>query len=338
MKLREVIELADDLKPNAFSVRAKVFWLDRLEGTYATEIFLMAPAEQAQLRLTQEDMERELLIDPPYDDLYLLWLEAKIDEANGEYNKYENSMRIYNARLGSFLGWFKNAWDPAQGYRDGCGCGGQPAYYISAYALAVKAGYEGTLAQWLESLKGERGPQGKPGEKGETGEPGPQGEPGSQGPAGEKGDKGDTGADGQAGPQGPQGIQGPQGPQGEPGDDYVLTAADKAEIAAQAAQALEPEEVTVADSGNVFATLEVGKIYHFSGDLISLELELNPPASGPRQYHFDFLAGDTPPTLAFTEGMIPVTVAMPDGFAIEANTRNEIDILNGYGVMMTWPI
>lgn len=100
----------------------------------------------------------------------------------------------------------------------------------------------------------------------------------------------------------------------------------------------EVTEVTVTDSGNVFATLETGKIYHFSGNLISLELELSPLAGGSRQYHFDFLAGDTPPTLAFTEGLIPVTVAMPDGFEIEANTRNEIDILDGYGVMMTWPI
>lgn len=52
-----------------------------------------------------------------------------------------------------------------------------------------------------------------------------------------KGDKGDPGEPGPMGPQGPQGIQGiqgergPKGDKGDPGDDYILTAADKAEIA-----------------------------------------------------------------------------------------------------------
>lgn len=31
-----------------------------------------------------------------------------------------------------------------------------PPYYITAYGLAVKRGYMGTLDQWLESLRGDR--------------------------------------------------------------------------------------------------------------------------------------------------------------------------------------
>lgn len=33
----------------------------------------------------------------------------------------------------------------------------KPRYYISAYALAVKEGFEGTVKEWLDSLKGEKG-------------------------------------------------------------------------------------------------------------------------------------------------------------------------------------
>lgn len=58
-----------------------------------------------------------------------------------------------------------------------------------------------------------------------------------QGIQGDKGDKGDTGATGAQGPQGETGATGPQGPQG---DDYVLTAADKQEIAGIAANELQP--------------------------------------------------------------------------------------------------
>lgn len=38
----------------------------------------------------------------------------------------------------------------------------------SAYELAVENGFQGTMKQWIESLKGSRGPQGPPGPPGET--------------------------------------------------------------------------------------------------------------------------------------------------------------------------
>ncbi len=84
---------------------------------------------------------------------------------------------------------------------------------------------------------GERGPQG---EKGDAfvysdftaeqleGLRGPKGETGAKGP---KGDKGDRGPQGIQGVTGPQGIQGIQGEKGDKGDSYILTEADKAEIA-----------------------------------------------------------------------------------------------------------
>lgn len=40
---------------------------------------------------------------------------------------------------------------------------------VTAYALAVKNGFEGTEKEWLASLKGAKG------DKGEQGEQGPQG-------------------------------------------------------------------------------------------------------------------------------------------------------------------
>ena len=115
MTVREAIDWVDEVKPNSFPDAVKTGWLNRLEGQLAAEVFLMAPVEIEQLTLT--DAGYELLVNPPYDDIYTLWLEAKIDEANGEYNKYQNTMQIYNARLGDFVCWFAQTWDPAQGYR-----------------------------------------------------------------------------------------------------------------------------------------------------------------------------------------------------------------------------
>lgn len=122
-------------------------------------------------------------------------------------------------------------------------------YYITAYGIAVKHGFDGTEEEWLESLKGEKGdpsinqgsyddydtfiadhPTGEDGDVYIVGtqfyawEDGEWKDKGSwQGPKGDKGDKGDPGEQGPRGYQGlqgetgPQGIQGPQGDQGPEG-------------------------------------------------------------------------------------------------------------------------
>ncbi|MDE7261315.1 MAG: collagen-like protein, partial [Oscillospiraceae bacterium] len=77
----------------------------------------------------------------------------------------------------------------------------------SAYEIAVDAGFTGTEAEWLASLKGERG------------EPGPEGPEGAQGPAGADGPQGEPGPEGPAGKDGEPGADGPAGQDGAPGRD-----------------------------------------------------------------------------------------------------------------------
>lgn len=106
--------------------------------------------------------------------------------------------------------------------------GAQGIQGLSAYQVAVQHGFEGTEAEWLISLKGEKGETGPKGDKGDTGEKGAtgergpqglQGERGLQGVQGEKGEPGIQGPQGEPGPQGPKGEQGEPGPKGEPGAD-----------------------------------------------------------------------------------------------------------------------
>lgn len=117
MTIQEAINRADGVKPNAYTAEDKVAWINSLEGTLALEVFLMAPAEAADLHYTTEDMTVTLLVDPPFDDLYVYWLEAMIDEANGEYDRYQNSRQMYNSRLDEFTCFFCSRYDPAQGYK-----------------------------------------------------------------------------------------------------------------------------------------------------------------------------------------------------------------------------
>lgn len=180
--------------------------------------------------------------------------------------------------------------------------------------------------------QGETGPQGP---KGDTGEQGPQGATGPQGP------KGDTGETGATGPQGPKGDTGDTGPQGAagPAGPGVPTGGTAGQFLVKssatdydAAWVTENEEVTIATAGAVTQALDAGKIYHFTGAVSSLTLTLNAAATGQiAQYHFDFDSGSTAATVTLSG------VTWPDGsFTPEASKHYEVDILNGYAVVMAW--
>lgn len=91
-------------------------------------------------------------------------------------------------------------------------------------------------------------------------------------------------------------------------------------------------ETTISSSGAISQTLDPETLYHFTGAITSLTIALAAVTSGQiPHYHFDFLSGATAPTL-----VIPQTIVMPDSWAVEANKRYEVDILNGYGGTISW--
>lgn len=117
----------------------------------------------------------------------------------------------------------------------------------------------------LQGPKGDTGPQGPKGDKGDPGEQGPQGPKGDkgdiglQGELGPRGEPGIPGPKGDQGEQGPKGDTGPQGPKGDPGNDYVLTDADKQDIADMVDLSGTVSDVQDED-GNSFVTDRVAKI------------------------------------------------------------------------------
>lgn len=112
MKLKETIEFVDGVKPNAYSEEQKTRWISDCEGMVQTRIFLWALTEIISYAWPA-DKETVLLVDPPHDKLYLSYLYAMIDFANGEYAKYQNSMQMFNAEFSEFMRWFAGAYRPA---------------------------------------------------------------------------------------------------------------------------------------------------------------------------------------------------------------------------------
>lgn len=116
--IREIIDRVDEAKPNAFPDDLKIKWLSELDGKIAADVMLMGIVEIRQLgNAYKGNADMEPLVTYPHDDIYDKWLEARIDYANGEYNKYQNSMEMFNAAFSGFVRWFASNYDPAQGYR-----------------------------------------------------------------------------------------------------------------------------------------------------------------------------------------------------------------------------
>ena len=163
MKIQAVIDYLNDIKPNAFTNDTLVMWLNECEGHIQTEV-LCIDVDDVITYSYERDKNKELLVKAPHDKLYGMYLIAMTDFAYGEYSKYANTLQMYNAALEEFAKWYIRHHTSSGTTLHG--------YYISAYGIAQKHGFEGTEEEWLESLRGETGPQGIQGVKGDKGEPG----------------------------------------------------------------------------------------------------------------------------------------------------------------------
>lgn len=216
MKIKEAIAFARKLSGNAIDDDTLCRWLSELDGQLMLDFY---KGSEWMSYSVPQDEEHDLLVPFPWDEMYVHYLEAMVYYSNGEFERYRNSYEMYNKKELEYRQWYARNQLPitleALARRD-CtvvteGRGSKPFWYLSAYALAVKHGYEGTEEEWLEEIMGPPGPQG------EQGVPGPEGPQGPQGPQGEKGEKGDKGDTGEQGPQGPQGEKGETGAQGPTG-------------------------------------------------------------------------------------------------------------------------
>ena len=108
MKLGEAIDRIDSLKHNTYTNAEKVDWISRLDGVIKTQIFDTHEGDDVYFEGYNEanDMDTELLVDPPYDDIYIRWLEAQIDYYNGEIARYNNSAMMYQAAYDAYQRYY----------------------------------------------------------------------------------------------------------------------------------------------------------------------------------------------------------------------------------------
>ena len=120
MTLIEAISKIDNLKHNTYTHEDKVGWLSRLDGMVKTEILDTHEGGETAFQGydTDSDVETVLLVPAPYDEVYLRWLEAQIDYAGGEYNRFNNSMDMFQAAYQSYSNFDNRTHMPkGQGFR-----------------------------------------------------------------------------------------------------------------------------------------------------------------------------------------------------------------------------
>ena len=94
--LKEIIALADELNPNAFSNDIKASWVSEAEHTVLSEIHCLAPGEIQDLFPYEAHKNDRLTLAPGDDKIYVLYLQAMIDFSNKEYAAYNNDMALFN--------------------------------------------------------------------------------------------------------------------------------------------------------------------------------------------------------------------------------------------------
>lgn len=105
MTIREAIDTADRLKPNAYSEEDKLRWLSELDNIVYTEIIRSHEGgKEAEFDGYKAGTKWEtvLLIPEPYCECYLYYIFAKIDLLNGEYSAYNNRLASFDSIYKAF--------------------------------------------------------------------------------------------------------------------------------------------------------------------------------------------------------------------------------------------
>ena len=109
MKICDAINQIDSLKHNTYSQRDKISWLSRLDSMVKRLIIDTHEGGEDVVfngYTDTTDLETELLVPAPFDEIYLRWLEAQIDYANGEYGKYNNSVLMYQTAYDGYANYY----------------------------------------------------------------------------------------------------------------------------------------------------------------------------------------------------------------------------------------
>lgn len=106
MTVRETIKRADALRMNTVSDEQKAAWLYDLDGQLS-EMF----GEEPPVNRWPE-IDTELRMGAPYEEIYQLYLICRIDYYNQEMGLYANDLAVYDGALREAQAWYRRTHRP----------------------------------------------------------------------------------------------------------------------------------------------------------------------------------------------------------------------------------
>lgn len=218
MTIKECIDIVDNIKPNQYTIYDKVQWLSFIDSIIINDVLKTHEGYDGKYDLFEgysvESLSVPLIVPSPYDRLYTAYLQMKIDNANGETARYNNSAALYNAYMTEYRKYYNKThmpldmtnnrrdFKPAQKAKLGLSDAEyenlkRELYYLLSDHFSdsvspdklydIVTSYAQNNIEMFKGKQGVQGPQGPKGEKGDTGE---------QGPKGLQGERGNTGSNG----------------------------------------------------------------------------------------------------------------------------------------------
>ena len=115
MKIIEAINRLDALKFNTYTQSDKVDWLSRLDSMVKNLVIdTHEGAEEVDFTGYDDNtnLDTVMLVPAPYDEMYLRWMEVQIDYHNGEYDKYNNAIIMFNTAFEAYKRYYNGIHSP----------------------------------------------------------------------------------------------------------------------------------------------------------------------------------------------------------------------------------
>ena len=115
MKIIEAINQIDSLNKNSYSQTDKLQWLSRLDSMVKRLVIDTHEGGDDVIFTGYDDstdLHTELLIQAPFDEAYLRWLDAQIYYANAEYGKYNNAIELFNTTWDAYKNYYNRTHMP----------------------------------------------------------------------------------------------------------------------------------------------------------------------------------------------------------------------------------
>ncbi len=113
MTIIEAINKIDSLKPNTYTQNEKIKWLSALDALIKKEILDTHEGDITFDGYTDyTPIDTVLIAKEPYDEMYIYWLESKIDYYNAEYAHYNNSVAAFGNMYSEFSRYYNRTHKP----------------------------------------------------------------------------------------------------------------------------------------------------------------------------------------------------------------------------------